>query len=182
MWSSFLIALSCLWVLYQSSLQGQSSQPSELLGFGSCDVERLLSCAREHRGLCCVCELWRMIAHPSQRVKCRPGGSYLSTPSSHRGWGVCPGAGIILRTSISHRCTLPLVAHLRNSPVLKLGTIQLFEHAFFKTRFRGSLKLPLVSGHWIPTPTPTPNTRAGLKKSNGLALFKGKWEELDSGS
>lgn len=46
--SNFLIAASCLRVLYQSSLQGQSSQPSELLGFGSCDVERLLSCAREH--------------------------------------------------------------------------------------------------------------------------------------
>lgn len=48
MQSNFLIAGSCLGVLYQRSLQGQSSQPSELPGFGSCDVERLLSCAREH--------------------------------------------------------------------------------------------------------------------------------------
>lgn len=46
--SNFLIAGSCLRVLYQSSLQGQSSQPAELLGFGSCDVGSLLPCAREH--------------------------------------------------------------------------------------------------------------------------------------
>lgn len=46
--SNFLIAGSCLRVLYQSGLQGQSSQPAELLGFGSGDVDSLLPCAREH--------------------------------------------------------------------------------------------------------------------------------------
>lgn len=46
--SNFLITGSCLRVLYQSSLQGQSSQPAKLLGFGFFHVP-----GNTLEGLCC---------------------------------------------------------------------------------------------------------------------------------
>lgn len=67
------------------------------------------------QGLCC--ELGRMAAHHS----CLRGLIGALAPVTGT-----PGTGIVLlRTSFCYRCTLPLVAHLKNSPVLKLGTIQL---------------------------------------------------------
>lgn len=173
MWNNFLITVSCLRVLYQSSLQGQSSGPSELLGFGSCDVERLLSCAREHTP---GALLWAgKDGSPSQL----PEGSDRSTCSSH---------GDSRDRDCSSENFILLQMHTSTSGTPEeLTCPQAGDHStlkacfLFKTSFNGSLKLPLVSGHLLIFFF-FPSARAGLKKSNSLASFKGKREELESGS